>query len=112
MATGAALLMLGAPPGFALDSPSSPAGATNLHIEFQNGDEAPAVKPLVLRGKDAKQQLLVTAKPTGGAPRDFTRKVVYSVTPANVVRIDKIGTVIPLGDGTATITAKGPNDLT
>lgn len=107
-----ALLMLGTAAGSAQDSPASPTNAASLCIQYQGDDQAPGAKPLVLRGKDAKQQLLVTAKPAAGAPRDFTRKIVYTVTPANVVRIDRIGTVIPLKNGTATITAKGPNGLT
>jgi len=107
-----ALLMLGMRPGFAQDSPASPAEAGRLRIHFQSDEEEPAAKPLVLRGKDAKQQLLVTARLSNGAPRDFTRKVAYTITPANVVKIDRAGTVIPLGNGTATITAKGPDELT
>ncbi|HXT42171.1 MAG TPA: DUF1549 and DUF1553 domain-containing protein [Candidatus Angelobacter sp.] len=66
---------------------------------------------LRLRGKDARQQLLVTAKLDNGELRDFTRQVSYSASPANVVTIDKSGRVTPLGDGPATITAKGAEGL-
>jgi uncharacterized protein DUF1553/uncharacterized protein DUF1549 len=107
-----ALLMLGTVPGFAQNPPTSPTEDATLRIHFRSDDVAQAAKPLVLRGKDAKQQLLVTAKLAGGAPRDFTRKVAYAVAPATVAKIDRTGTVIPLSDGTATITAKGPDDLT
>jgi hypothetical protein len=107
-----ALLMLGTVPGSATDSPTSPGQATGLRIHFQGDDETPAPQPLVLRGKDAEQQLLVTAKLENGSLRDFTRKVSYSIDPANVVKVDKAGTVLPLSNGTAIITAKGPEELT
>src|ERR1051326_792690 len=72
-----------------------------------------ATPPVVrLRGKDARQQLLVTAQFDSGAARDYTRSVTYSVSPPNVVRIDKSGRAIPLGDGTATVTAKDEDGLT
>jgi hypothetical protein len=71
-----------------------------------------ALKPgevLRLRGADARQQLLVTASLEDGSLRDFTRSAKYDVKPANVVKIDTNGFLIPLGDGTATLTAKAPN---
>src|SRR5256885_6352546 len=51
------------------------------------------------------------AKFDSGALGDFTRRVGYSVSPANVVKIDKAGRVTPLSDGSAIITAKGPDGL-
>src|SRR5881394_2958987 len=66
---------------------------------------------LHLRGKDARQQLLVTAKFDSGPVRDYTRRVSYSVSPPDVVRIDKAGRITPLGDGTATVTAKEEDGL-
>src|SRR5436190_13890894 len=69
-------------------------------------------EPLHLRGADARQQLLVTARSESGALRDYTRQVSYKVSPAGIVRIDANGLVTPLADGEATITAKSPEGLT
>src|SRR5689334_14795953 len=57
-------------------------------------------------GPDARRQLLATATLAGGALRDVTRDVTYEVTPASIVQVDKAGMLSPLGDGTATVTAK------
>jgi hypothetical protein len=67
---------------------------------------------LTLRGPDARQQLLVTARIGDGTLRDRTRHVSYDVAPAGVVRIDKSGLVTPVSDGKANITAKLADGLT
>lgn len=69
-------------------------------IEFeQSGDP-------VLRGKNARQQLVVNGKFSSGQYRDLTRDVTYSVDNAEVLQIDKAGFVTPLVDGEATVTAR------
>jgi hypothetical protein len=68
--------------------------------------EATGTPELVLRGKDARQQLLVTAKLSDGALRDFTHKATYSAAPAGIVNVDANGIVTPLADGAVTITAE------
>ncbi len=67
--------------------------------------EATGAPELMLRGKDARQQLLVTAKVADGALRDFTHKATYAASPAGIVQVDSDGVVTPLADGTATVTA-------
>jgi len=89
----------------------SPGKLTSLAIHFQSDADAKTDAALKLKGKDAKQQLLVTARFDGGALRDFSRQVAYSVAPANVVKVDKAGLVTPLGDGTATVTARTSDGL-
>lgn len=79
-----------------------------LHARSDTG----AGEKLVLRGPDARQQLLVTAKIGNGAARDFTRHVSYDVVPAGIVRVDKNGLVTPVSDGAADITAKSSDGLT
>ena len=91
---------------FAKESDGKPVG-----LEFQLPSSSEKGPVLHLRGKDARQQLLLTGKYVSGAERDFTRQAGYSVSPPNVVKVDKTGRVTPLGDGSATITAKGPDDL-
>src|SRR5258705_3728876 len=58
-------------------------------LQFQPLPAADKATPPVLRlrGKDARQQLLVTAKFDSGAVRDHTRRVSYLVSPPDVVRI-------------------------
>ena len=68
--------------------------------------------PLKLRGSDARQQLLVTAKLAGGMQQDLTRQVSYEVAPGNVLRVEKNGLVSPLADGEAVITVKSQDGLT
>src|ERR1044071_1189184 len=65
--------------------------------------------PLRLRGKDAHQQLLVTAKLQDGSLADLTRKVSYSISPPKIVQVDKAGRVTALREGEATITARTPD---
>ncbi len=88
-----------------------PGKPTSLKIHCQTDGESKTDQALRLRGKDAKQQLLVTAKFDGGTLRDLTRTVNYTASPANIVKIDKAGLVTPLADGTATITAKSTEGL-
>ena len=78
-----------------------------LHVRGES-DSSPA---LVLRGPDARQQLLATAKISNGSIRDVTRKVSYAVTPESVAKVSKQGMLVPLNDGEATITAKTSDGL-
>src|SRR5882672_11162766 len=97
------LLLMGC--GMTKAAPSNETLGKPLNLEFQPLPAAEKTTPpaLHLRGKDARQQLLVTAKFGSGALRDCTRRVSYTVSPPDVVRIDKAGRVTPLGDGTATV---------
>ena len=67
--------------------------------------EATGTPELSLRGKDAKQQLIVTAKLDDGMLRDFTHKAVYSVAPEGILKVGPSGIVAPIADGSAVITA-------
>ncbi len=71
--------------------------------------EATRRPELSLRGKDARQQLLVTAKLDDGALRDFTHKAKYQAAPAGIVSVDENGLVSALTDGGATVTATADN---
>jgi hypothetical protein len=89
----------------------SPGKLIALSIHFQTDADAKADAALKLKGRDAKQQLLVTARFDSGALRDFSRQVTYSATPATIIKVDKAGLVIPLSDGSATLTAKTSDGL-
>ena len=67
--------------------------------------EATGAPAIALRGKDARQQLLVTGKLDTNAERDFTHKATYQAAPAGIVNVDANGLIAPVADGTATITA-------
>ncbi|HET6246801.1 MAG TPA: DUF1549 and DUF1553 domain-containing protein [Tepidisphaeraceae bacterium] len=73
-------------------------------VTIDDGNEATA--PLQIRGADARQQLIVTGSYTSGAQRDLTRQVHYDVSPAGVISVDDKGLITPLGDGSATLSAK------
>lgn len=68
-------------------------------------------KPIVLRGRDARQQVYVTGNYSSGQLRDQTRKVTYAVEPAGIVNVDPTGLVTPIKDGDATLKITGPNGL-
>ena len=64
-------------------------------------------KGVLLRGRDGRQQLIATGIYSTGQLRDETRKVQYSVEPADIVQIDSNGHMTPLKDGRAVIKAIG-----
>ena len=84
-------------------------GGLWLHVEAspaEGGSAGPAT--LSLRGPNARRQLLVTEASSAGEPRDLTRDVIYETSPPNVVKVDGAGLLTPVGDGTATVTARTP----
>ncbi|HWB00313.1 MAG TPA: DUF1549 domain-containing protein, partial [Pirellulales bacterium] len=69
--------------------------------------------PIVLRGRDARQQLVVLAemaKPGDAAPklRDATRDVNFALAPPGIVSIDASGYIVPLADGKAMLNVALP----
>ena len=70
-----------------------------VRIEFESAGATALV------GQNARKQLLVTGIYSSGQKHDFSHDVTYSLDAPNVVRVDKDGLVIPLADGSATITA-------
>jgi hypothetical protein len=70
-----------------------------VRIEFES------IGATSLVGQNARKQLLVTGVYSSSQKHDFTHDVTYSVDAGNVLRVDKDGLVIPLADGSATITA-------
>ena len=68
-------------------------------------------KPIVLRGRDARQQVYVTGNYSSGQLRDHTRKVQYAAEPAGIVNVDATGLITPIKDGDVTLKVTG-NGLT
>ncbi|MBW3598779.1 MAG: hypothetical protein KY475_16075 [Planctomycetes bacterium] len=72
-------------------------------IQFDNPGEP------VLRGPNARAQLVVSGAYSSGQLHDHTQRVTYSAAPAGVVQIDSTGFVTPIADGEAIITARDPS---
>src|ERR1051325_4786575 len=69
--------------------------------------EAPGLtNVLLLKGAEARRQLLVTAIDAAGGIRDLSSKATFEVSPAGIVRVEKGGLVIPLAAGEATLKVK------
>ena len=66
-----------------------------------------AVSPasVVLRGKDARQRLIVTETIDGRA-LDRSRDAAFSTNVPGVAAVSPEGVVTPVGDGTVTVTAR------
>lgn len=97
---------------FAATKPRSPDSPKRKVVALQiEAGQQGANKTLVLKGADAKQQVLVTATLEDASVHDYTRAVKYEVKPANIVKVDSFGFVTPLGDGAAAITAKSPGGV-
>ncbi len=100
--------------GKAGQTPATPASdrvpmgpAVKLTLEF-SGQPADG---FTLLGRDARQQLVVTAWDAAGHTRDLTRSVHYTTEPTGIVGIDATGVVTPLADGKAKITAAADGGL-
>ena len=61
---------------------------------------------LILEGKNARQQLLVTLVDSLDQERDVTHQVQYSATPPGIFSVSSRGIVQALHDGRATLTVK------
>jgi len=64
---------------------------------------------VTLAGRDAMQQLVIVGKYSSGQTRDLTRNAAFKATPADIVRIDSTGFIVPLKEGKATIEAASGN---
>lgn len=70
-----------------------------VSIEFEKSDVA------ILRGINARLQLLVTGIYSSGQRHDLTHAVKFATNEEQKISIDSTGLVTPLSDGTGTITA-------
>jgi hypothetical protein len=70
----------------------------SLRIEPENQDNG-----LIIRGRDARQQIIVTGVYSSGQLLDRTHGATYSAQPAGVVEIAADGLATPLKDGDATV---------
>lgn len=56
-----------------------------------------------IRGRDGRQQLLVTARLQDGREVDVTRQVAFVAEPAGLLTIDSTGHALPLADGSGVL---------
>ncbi len=61
---------------------------------------------VVIAGRDAGQQIVVTGMYSSGQTRDLTARVSYSASPEGIVRIDASGWVTPIAEGRSTVHVK------
>ena len=66
---------------------------------------------VTLRGREARQQLIVTGNYSSGQARDLTHKVTYQATPPGIVTVSPDGFVTPSGNGTATVAVRTPEGM-
>ena len=60
---------------------------------------------VVIRSRDARQQLIVTAFNEDGSVQDVTREVTWTISDAAVLSVDPTGMAIPGADGNVKVTA-------
>jgi hypothetical protein len=78
---------------------NNPSSLTVAELFF----EAPA--ETLLRGRDARRQLGLTARDPAGELRDVTRRAAFTVEPPGIAAVDEFGLVTPLEDGKVTVRA-------
>ncbi len=68
-------------------------------VEFEKAGEE------ILRGPNARRQLVVNGRYSSGQIHDLTREVKYTAAPAGIIEISSDGFVRPVGNGQVQITA-------
>ena len=110
------ILLLPAGPARGKSTQSVPSSEANplvaLTVETGRPGSPDLEAAALLRGPEARQQLLVTGRLRDGRLVDYTRQVQYQSRPPGIVSIDKAGFVIPLANGSVQVTAGLPQGLT
>ncbi len=84
---------------------------TNLTLHVHSAAATKTNFSVRLNGADARQQLLATAELDSGMLADLTRHVAYESSSDEVVRVTAGGLLIPVGNGTADVSARTSNGL-
>lgn len=91
---------------------ADPGQPISLTMQAGNTQESVNVAaPVVIRGPEARLQIVATARYSSGQVRDWTQQVTYSAAPAGIVQIEPSGAITPLSNGSARITATGERGL-
>ena len=83
----------------------------SIRFEFSEQQNATERK-FLLRGSDARHQLLVTGTDERGFEVDLARTVSYSIAPPTVATVDTNAQLVPLDNGSAILTATTKDGLT
>ncbi len=68
---------------------------------------------VILKGIDDAQQLILTASLAGSRVLDLTHDVKYEVADDKIVRVTSTGRIVPIANGSTTVTARfGPKSVT
>jgi len=92
--------------GQSLAAPKPAAKVTEVVIQLHHAGEIKSPASITLKGADQRRQLLVTGRLADGGERDLTAQAVFRVSPVNVISVDKRGSLTPLKNGSATVTAR------
>ena len=101
---------------FAATTSSAPAtgkvdaGEPVVSLEIVAGEQPGQLA--VMRGRDCRQQLIVTGRTAEGRLIDLTDDAAYTAQPAGIVELDDLGLVRPLTDGQVAIEARLGKGLT
>ena len=92
-------------------APSTTAGMQSIRFESQ---QLPSDQPakLLLRGSDARHQVLLTGIDREGFHVDLARSAQYQITPPEVATVDANAQLVPLQNGSAMLTAQTKEGLT
>ena len=88
------------------NKPVEPAGLGDPGVlDSLRVDVATAEGAIVIRGRDARQQLVITGVFSSGQLRDRTTAAKYSASPDGIVNIADDGLITPVADGEADVKA-------
>lgn len=94
---------------FAGDLYNSDSGAPSAVVLPKPGETRELIAypaKVALKGSDDASQLIITAALTTGRVQDLSGDVGYSVADEKIARITKGGRIVPVGNGTTSVTAK------
>lgn len=97
-------------PSNRLIAKAEPVAFQSIRFELDPSDSQDRLTVL-LRGSDARHQLLVTGTDSQGFQVDLSRVVQYEVRPASVAMVDANYQIVPMQNGTATLTARTAEGL-
>jgi hypothetical protein len=90
--------------------PAPPKKATSDEIKLPTPAEVKELQAFppqcVLVGEDDSKQIVLTGVLTAGGYQDLTGDVQYEVADAKIVRVTSAGRILPLANGSTTITAR------
>ncbi|MEZ6066879.1 MAG: DUF1549 and DUF1553 domain-containing protein [Planctomycetaceae bacterium] len=83
------------------------AAAAESHAPIQalSIDTGSEQASLLLRGRDARRQVIISAAHADGRRSDVTRKAKLALQPEGVVTLSETGMLLPVADGVVTLTA-------